>query len=117
MIKKIFLFVYFTFLCAIALSSMFFTWFNQPLFVFVMEVVIDLTLIAGIVLYSKKVFFKPWLFVFAIAMILQIYILIKAPYMEFPDFLAGLLILAPAVYMNIVVAGLFDREPVLSGDE
>jgi len=112
MVKKIVLFIYFTFLCALALFSIFLAWFNQSLLIFVIEVAIDLILICGVVLYSRKVYFKPWILIFAISLFLQIFILTKAPYMDLSDFIVWLLILAPAVYMNIVASGLFHNDTV-----
>jgi len=116
LIRKTAILCYLAFLGAIAFWGMFHTWFNEPLLIFVAEVAIDLILIAGVILYWRGVFHKVWIFVFTAAVILQSIVLARSPYVEFADFMVWILMLVPAVYMNIIVCGLFGAKRK-SGDD
>ena len=107
MVKKILLFIYLTFLGAITISSIYYTWQHESSVILGIEIAIDLIIVGGVVLYFRKIFFKPWVLIFIIALILQIVLLTRAPYIEPADSVLWLLMLAPAVYMNIVICGLF----------
>jgi len=105
MIKKIILFIYIAFLLLFAASSIISVWLSDPLIILAIEVITDLIIVSGVILFVKKVRYKPWAFI-----IFQIFIFIQYPSQEISEFFLWTVILAPAVLMNIQVTGLFNSQ-------
>jgi len=110
MIKKIILFIYIAFLLLFAASSIISVWLSDPLIILAIEVITDLIIVSGVILFVKKVRYKPWAFMLALSIIFQIFIFIQYPSQEISEFFLWTVILAPAVLMNIQVTGLFNSQ-------
>ncbi|MEE9913588.1 MAG: hypothetical protein K4571_17890 [Deltaproteobacteria bacterium] len=112
MIKKAILFIYLAFLIVIAGISIFWVWTSSSLLISCIEAVTDVIMISGVILYLRKVQFRPWAFVFAAAIVLQIFLFVEENFTALIHYVLWMVILAPALYMNAKVAGRWNREIV-----
>jgi len=106
MITNIILIVYSLFLVILAIGSSFIVYAKDATPILALELAVDITLIAGVILYVRRYQFSWWRVLFVGAVVGECYLLFTEPTSELLDTVIWVLILLPAFVVNLSVASL-----------
>jgi hypothetical protein len=109
MIRNISLIIYALLLIGLAIGSIAISLANDEALVIALELMVDVTLIAGVVLYVKRLSFNWWRVLFIGAVLGECYLLATDRKLETQVFIIWVLVLLPALILNSSVAGLTQR--------
>ena len=106
MIRNITLIIYSVFLVALAIGSTIVVYANDTPPILILELVVDITLIIGVILYIKNYSFNWWRVFFVGALMGECYLLFIESALDTVDVIIWGLVLLPAFVLNSSVAGL-----------
>ena len=106
MTRKVALIFYLFILVTLALISSLVSYVNDSLNLFILEITVDLALIAGVFLYIKGYLLKWWRIVLIGAVFGECYLLFIDSRVELLEVFIWVLVLLPAVVFNLKVTGM-----------
>ena len=106
MIRNISLVIYTLLLIGVAIGSIAMSFANDAALLIALELMVDVTFIAGVVLYIRRLSFNWWRVLFVGAVLGECYLLASDHNLAIQDFIIWALVLLPAIVINSSVAGL-----------
>ncbi len=99
--NKVVIITYLFLLSLLSLISISASYYIDTTYIFATEVIVDIIFIFGVIFYYKRLFLKAWGTVFLFALTGEIILLITDSRSQLVDISFWILILSPAIYMNI----------------
>ena len=113
--KKILPIIYLIILLLLAISSSLISLVNDPKSIFLLEIATDLIFVSGVILFIAKIQTKLWGIPLFLACVAEIYLLIIDQRIDMLVALGWGIILLPAIYFHIRVAGFIQTDNNMQG--